>query len=81
MLYNHVVRNVNAVLNIVDNYEHLVLISLYDETIPKPNGELGLLAIIQIMSGDGVSNDLEGQVRIPVTVVVTLHGYELLGII
>ena len=62
----------------MDSYEHLVLISLYDETIPKPNGEPGLLAIIQIMSGDGVSNDLEGQVRIPVTVVVTLNGYELL---
>jgi hypothetical protein len=65
----------------VDNYEHLVLISLYDETIPKPNGEPGLLAIIQIMSGDGVSKDLEGQVVDPITVVVTLHGYELLGII
>ena len=37
----------------MDNYEHLVLISLYDETIPKTIGETGLLAIIQIMSGDG----------------------------
>jgi hypothetical protein len=65
----------------VDNYEHLVLISLYDETIPKPNGEPGLLAIIQIMSGDGANKGLEGQVDTPITVVVTLHGYELLGII
>ena len=57
----------------MDNYEHLVLISLYDETIPKPNGEPGLLAIIQIMSGDGVSKDLEGQVVDPITVETAIQ--------
>ena len=65
----------------MDNYEHLVLISLYDETIPKTLGEPDLpLATTQTMSGvGGMYGEKAGIVPHPT--VVTLYGYELLGII
>ena len=72
----------NLVYNKADNTEHLVLLSLYDETIPKRIGESDLpLATTKTMSGIGGMNGRRvGGPHICPT-VVTINGYELLGII